>query len=245
MCTLLVAQRAFPGIRLALAANRDERYDRPARGPVALDERGPLIGGIDLAAGGTWFAAGPRLIGAVTNRSDGRHDPQRPSRGRLLREALEHPSLEAALAFARGASPRVNPHVLWLYDGERSVAVTYDGRTLRERALDEGIHVVASHDMDDDGDARSRTARAALEALAQLPPHDARMLAETLERTLRSHEEPGALCRHFEGRGTRSATVLVIPEEGTALWRWAEGAPCTTPFVDVESFALPAASLRR
>ncbi|TAM90948.1 hypothetical protein EPN42_05085 [bacterium] len=239
MCTLIVARRVFPGIEIAVAANRDEHYDRPARGPVVLDARGPLVGGIDLAAGGTWFAAGARLMGGITNRSDAPHDHARPSRGRLLLETLQRSSLEEALTFARAAAPRVNPHVMWLDDGTRSVALTFDGRVLHERVLGDGIHVVASHDMDGDGDARSREARAAMEALVRHPPREAAAVAEALQELLRSHAEPGALCRHFEDRGTRSASVIVRPERGEAIWRWAEGAPCSAPFVPVGSFALP------
>ncbi|TAM60425.1 hypothetical protein EPN52_05175 [bacterium] len=239
MCTLVIARRVFPGIDLAVAANRDERYDRPARGPVVLDARGPLVGGVDLTAGGTWFAAGARLMGGITNRTDAPHDHARPSRGRLLLETLQRPSLEEALTFARAAAVRVNPHVLWLDDGVRSVALTFDGRSLHERELGEGIHVVASRDVDDDGDARAREARTALEALAARPPDGAKQLALALEELLRSHAEPGALCRHFDGRGTRSASVIVQPERGTPLWHWAEGAPCSSPFVPVNSFVLP------
>ena len=44
----------------------------------------------------------------------------------------------------------------------------------------------------------------------------------------------GVTCIHLDelGYGTRSAMVLAVPETGAAQMFWAEGPPCTTPFVE-------------
>ena len=58
MCTLLFAFEAHPAHRLVVAANRDERYERPTRALHAWEDRPGVIAGRDLAAGGTWMGLG-------------------------------------------------------------------------------------------------------------------------------------------------------------------------------------------
>ena len=56
MCTLAVFHRVFPSHPLVVAANRDEYLARAAAPPTLLREA-PVraVGGLDLAAGGTWL----------------------------------------------------------------------------------------------------------------------------------------------------------------------------------------------
>lgn len=97
MC--LIGWRVDPGSRwpLLLAANRDERHDRPsapaARWPgVEPDVGGGLLAGRDLLAGGTWLGVAWRhdtlRVGALTNiRAGQRPLPAAtgiPSRGLLV-----------------------------------------------------------------------------------------------------------------------------------------------------------------
>ena len=83
MC-LLICVRGEDGSML-LAANRDERYDRPARGPFLWPGRAGIFAGRDELAGGTWLAVSGRgIVAAVTNRpTGGGEDPARPTRGEL------------------------------------------------------------------------------------------------------------------------------------------------------------------
>ena len=45
-------------------------------------------------------------------------------------------------------------------------------------------------------------------------------------------EQLQALCVHTPGYGTVSATMLAVGPAGVARYRFADGAPCRTPFVD-------------
>jgi hypothetical protein len=61
---------------------------------------------------------------------------------------------------------------------------------------------------------------------------------ERMTRVLTEHHdvEPlAATCVHLDalGYGTRSATVLAVADTGTMRMLWAEGPPCTTPFVEL------------
>lgn len=93
MCLVALAidlDRRFP---LVIAANRDEFFDRAAARLAwwnAAPDMPAILGGRDLEAGGTWLgltAAG--RLGLLTNvRDPKRHDPDAPSRGRIVPEWL-------------------------------------------------------------------------------------------------------------------------------------------------------------
>src|SRR5213078_1538958 len=88
MCLALVALDAHPRLPLLIAANRDEFHGRAAA-PAQWWKDGTL-GGVDLAAGGTWFGVDAHGRWAlVTNFREGiPRDPLAPSRGGLVKRAL-------------------------------------------------------------------------------------------------------------------------------------------------------------
>ena len=102
MCVLAVAWKAHPHWMLVVAANRDERHDRPAE-PLHLWDDRAIIAGRDLTAGGSWLAVSPAgRFAAVTNRHGyGLPDPARASRGALVADLADGamPSVEAVADF--------------------------------------------------------------------------------------------------------------------------------------------------
>jgi uncharacterized protein with NRDE domain len=90
MCTLLFAFEAHPAHRLVVAANRDERYERPTRALHAWEDRPGVIAGRDLAAGGTWMGlgAGGRWAALTNVRQGPREEPKARSRGELVADFL-------------------------------------------------------------------------------------------------------------------------------------------------------------
>jgi uncharacterized protein with NRDE domain len=92
MCLIAFDHRPGSDIPLRLVANRDEFHARPAA-PLARWEDAPdIIGGRDLEAGGTWLAVHRcGRFATVTNLRDPRLTlpPRSPSRGDLVRQALE------------------------------------------------------------------------------------------------------------------------------------------------------------
>ncbi len=93
MCLIALAidqSRRFP---LVIAANRDEYFARPSArlGWWVPDGGGPaILGGRDLAAGGTWLGltAAGRLAMLTNVRDPSRVDPQAPSRGLIVPQWL-------------------------------------------------------------------------------------------------------------------------------------------------------------
>lgn len=82
MCLILFAHRAHPHFPLALAANRDEAYSRPAAGAAFWEDHPHIYGGRDLDRGGTWLAmTRSGRIAAVTNFRNA-HAPRNAPRSR-------------------------------------------------------------------------------------------------------------------------------------------------------------------
>src|SRR5690242_5058044 len=109
MCLLAVLFQVHPDAPLVLAANRDEVLDRPARAMEVLSPAEPrILGGRDLAAGGTWLATSEHgVVAGLTNRPTptGR-DPTRRSRGELpMVLAAGRDAAEAAARFAASVRP--------------------------------------------------------------------------------------------------------------------------------------------
>ncbi|HVE84551.1 MAG TPA: NRDE family protein [Myxococcales bacterium] len=232
MCTLIAAVRQYEDAPLVVAANRDERLDRPARAPL-LWAGGPIpvIAGRDEQGGGTWLGLNREgLFVGVTNRYGVDRDPARQSRGALVVEALGAASAGALHARLAALDPaRFNAfHLLYADRGEAFVTWS-DGAALRQEVLAPGVHVVTERSLGGDDRARTETVRELWRGLpAGLTPS-----AEELFAILRHHQpdDPlGSVCVHLPelGYGTRSSCTLRLGR-GTAdveLW-WAEGAPCT------------------
>jgi len=80
MCLLAVAWRAHPRYPLLILGNRDERHERPTAAAAWWVDAPHVLGGRDLAAGGSWLAVSRSgRFAAVTN-----HPGRRPAAGRDL-----------------------------------------------------------------------------------------------------------------------------------------------------------------
>lgn len=91
MCLILLATQMHSAYPLVLAANRDERYDRPAAPAAWWSDAPGVLAGRDLEGRGTWLGvARDGRWAAVTNVREP-SVPQRgdaPSRGWLVSELL-------------------------------------------------------------------------------------------------------------------------------------------------------------
>lgn len=253
MCLLAVLFRAHPDAPLIVAANRDELLERPAKSMTWLRESPPtrIAGGRDLLAGGTWMAISESgLVAGLTNRPAplGR-DPAKRSRGEIplaLAEATDAAS--AMRVFDERFAPQAasfNP--AWLLVGDRDSLHYVDfGDPASRRPLGPGLHVLENRPLDAPspkaGHVRAQlagieslrgdalTARLASMLADHAIPDGARALrgTQTTERPL----ETEANCVHAGIYGTRSATIVVVPENGAPKIRYSDGPPCTTPWTD-------------
>jgi uncharacterized protein with NRDE domain len=231
VCLLIAAFGTEPDAPLIIAANRDERLDRPAVAMTVLRERGPrILGGRDLLAGGT-----------------------KKTRGELPLAFAEHASAAEGVAAVCAELDPAQYNPCWLLVGDRSALFFVGIGSGREPDVEElgtGLHVLENAPLS----ARSAKAefvrRLAAEELAARPGQGAAGRLAAMEAVLRSHQpavpeprtdetgrvwppEISAPCVHTAAYGTRSAMTVVVPAAGLPVVRVADGRPCTHPFLDV------------
>jgi uncharacterized protein with NRDE domain len=233
VCLLALRFQVVDGAPVALAANRDESlaraFDPPRLHPGAM----PYLAPVDRTAGGTWLglnAAG--LVVAVTNRPQRETTATRRSRGLLVADSLRARStarLRDALERHLRHGPAYNNFHLLVADAASAFVVRYSDGWPEFSDLEPGDHFLTNEDELDEASVPSIT-----DAVAPSP----RAEAERLARALAEHGPvlPGgrAPCKHDGGRGTVSASVILLGEEGLrdAVFRFSPGPPCTTDLLD-------------
>ncbi|MBP1921604.1 hypothetical protein J2751_000597 [Halorubrum alkaliphilum] len=247
MCTLTIAWRAFEGVPIALAANRDEALDRESEPPALQGEgdadsgdEGQYLAPRDAEAGGTWIGMGPSgLVVAVTNRwLDGDREGDR-SRGLLVADCLRMSSAGAAVrAVEREVDERTyDGFNLVLADDLAAFLLSYDGR-LSVTRLDPGVHVVGNVGGVVNGEPRfavperraesgAERADSAYRVAAAVVPEPGEGAGTWLDRAadvLADHSY-GA-CLHGDGFGTRSFTRIRTGSD--PAFAYADGPPCET-----------------
>jgi len=236
VCTVIIATQVWAGLPLLVAGNRDEQLDRPSRAPSRwLDG---AVAPRDERAGGTWMGQSDAgVFAAVTNRFGAEPDPRRRSRGELVPMALEASSAaEGARLLVSQPADAHNPFHLVIADRRSAWIVRAVGGHLAASPLARGVHVVTERSFRDEKSPRE----SALERLvagwgaAAEPPSDS-----AIEDVLRGHHTPSfdGVCVHVPevGYGTRSSSILRLPAEGPAIWRFADGPPCATVFDPVQT----------
>lgn len=235
MCTLVAAVRTLPDSPLVIAANRDERLDRPASGPRLWPGSPPFVAPLDEAAGGTWLglnAAG--LFVGVTNRFGVERDETRESRGRLVVEALGFRSARALHLGLEKMSPRrFNAFHLFYSDPNAAFVTWSTGDRIDQESLVPGVYVITERSLGGDDRARTELIRAHWPGVEKGPG----LLAERLADLLRLHRDPpgAGVCIHAPklNYGTRSSLILLLQQripEGQFFW--ANGPPCVTRYED-------------
>lgn len=241
MCTVVLLLRPGHAWPVLVAANRDERLDRPWDGPGAYwpDQPG-VVAGRDLLGGGTWMAMRGGLLAVVLNRPASLGPaPGKLSRGGLPLLAAGHGTAAAAfdalLGLGAGAYRSFNMVV-----ADRGAAFFVRGLGSGRPdgwALSPGLHVVTAHDPNDPASPR---ARAHLPLFAAAPPPDpARGDWAAWQRLLGDRSGPRGAALNVPqqgGFGTVCSSLVGLPDAGTAVWLFAAGPPDRAPFVPV---ALP------
>jgi len=237
LCVLFYHHAPFAGV--AMAANREERYDRAADRPSWICREPGVFAGRDRTAGGTWQGINEHgLLVALTNRRGGGLDPTRRSRGHLCLEALRQPDAWACADWLTKHLARTpyNPCNLLCVDQEHAFSVHYRAGTIEMVPLEPGIHLLADTDVNDEEHPRIVQGRELLAGCEGQPWPE---LRETLTRMLADHAEDkapeAAICRHGEVGGTVSSSLICLDRGGieeSEFW-FAEGAPCVAGWVDL------------
>jgi uncharacterized protein with NRDE domain len=244
VCTLVLAWQVFEDAPIAVAANRDERLDRPSQPPGVLDVNPRVVAPRDADAGGTWFGYNEHgLFVAITNRWVDVEGER--SRGLLVRDALARESAEEAARFVENAveEDAYAGFNLVVADERAAIFFEYHGQLL-VRNLAQGVHVVVNVGADGNffvpegrEEAAEQQAVNAIRLDETLQPDAGEGADDWVERAagvVRDHEY--GVCVHEEARnfGTRSSSLLVLNEAGEAVYRYADGPPCETSYDPVD-----------
>lgn len=180
----------------------------------------------------------------LTNAEHHRIDHDRRSRGLLCRELLGCGESIEVVARLAGLDELYNAFNLFASDGETAHLVEYAEGRATARALEPGCYIVTNWAIDDT--ASEPKVQRAIELLGAVDLWDLRpgsrapeSLLSMLAHVLGDHGlgRDDALCLHGERYGTRSAAVWRVGPSGTAITielSYADGAPCSTPFVEIQ-----------
>ena len=161
MCTMAILYRVARGTPILVAANREERFDRPTQYPKIQSGSPRVVCGIDRQSGGTWLGVNQfGLLCAVTNRPKANVSPELRSRGLLCRDLLELRTAKEAAAYAAkeltsGAYAGAN----YLCADGRYAAVVHGGNKVEIVELTPGLHVITTGNIDDPKDERHEFVR--------------------------------------------------------------------------------------
>jgi hypothetical protein len=239
MCTVILSRQPGAPWPLLLAANRDERLDRPWDPPGPHWPSQPdVLGGRDRTGGGSWMAVnGAGVVVTVLNRpgSLGPAEGKR-SRGELPLLALMEPSAAAAAAaLARLDAGAWRPFNAVVADAETAwfVAGLGEGHATAT-ALPPGLHMVTAHPPNDLGSLRTARHLPRFAAAPRPEPPDwgawPALLAD-------SQGEAGEMLNipPLGGFGTLCTSLLALGPGGARQWLFAPGPPDRTAFAEVKS----------
>lgn len=235
MCTVILLLRPGHAWPVLIAANRDERLDRPWDPPGAhWPEQPGVVAGRDRLGGGTWMAMRRGLLAAVLNRPGSLGPaPGKLSRGGLPLSAVHHASASAAadaLLALDAAEYRSFNMVVADHHTAHFVRGLGHGRP-EGWALPPGCHVVTAHDPDDPYSPRAQANRPRFAAAP--PPDPERGDWTAWQALLADASGPRAAALNVSpqgGFGTVCSSLVGIPASGAPEWLFAAGPPDRAAF---------------
>ena len=231
---------------LILAANRDERADRPWLPPARhWPDRPEVTAGMDELAGGSWLGLNDHgVVAGILNRVGtlGPQDGKR-SRGELVLEALDHAdAMEAADFLAELDGHAYRPFNMVIADNRDAFWLRHAGDEAMElRPIPLGLSLLTAVDLNDDASARVRRYRPLFQNVAIPDPDSGDWRAWKELMASREHEPDagprGAMAIVTDGPfGTVSGSLIALPSvdvKKKPIWRFCKGLPGTAPFTDV------------
>jgi hypothetical protein len=238
MCTVIVLRRAGADWPTLIAANRDERLDRPWDPPGRHWPGRDVVGGRDREAGGTWMAMnGAGVVAAVLNRPGSLGPaPGKRSRGELPLLALEASAASGAVERIAALDAGLwRPFHLVIAGAEGAWFLAGLGAGRPEvTPLGQGVHVVTAHPPNDLTSPRiARHLPRFREAPPPAPPDWGAwpgLLADS-----DGSAEAALNIPPLGGFGTVSSALVALGAGGAREWLFAPGPPDRTDFVPVEA----------
>ena len=242
MCLILLAYRHLPGFPLVVAANRDEFYARPTSPAAWWDDEPAVLGGRDLAAGGTWMGlTRSGRFAALTNVRDlARLRPEAPTRGALVAGFLtgrQDPRSYLDELVPRGHRYNGFNLLVGSFGGDGEALLHFSNEEGRIRPLRPGIYGISNALLDTPW-PKVEAGKAALRRVLEEagPRLDPEAVFDLLADTTRAPDDvlpdtgvggmirssvrcpPSAACIRTPEYGTRTSTLLYVQEAGDATF---------------------------
>jgi len=255
MCSIVILNRPSHEWPILIAANRDERRDRPWLPPAAhWPDRPDIVAGMDELAGGSWLGVNASgVVAAILNR-EGTLGPEagKRSRGELVLDALDYADAVDAATALRQINPHAyRPFNLVIADNRDAFLISHRDATSDAPAtldpLPEGLSMVTALDRDDPRSPRIHLYRPRF--LTSAPPDPTTGDWSSWESLLASRDREfgagvgGAMFIEADipdtpaGFGTVSSSLIALPSiehaERNPIWRFASGSPESRQWEDV------------
>ncbi len=239
MCTVIVSNDPDRPWPLLIAANRDERLDRPWQAPGRhWPEHPDIVGGRDGLGGGSWLAVNDHgVAAAVLNRVGSLGPaPGKRTRGDLPLVGLCHHTAEAAAAaiaaLDAGSFRSFNMVVADRHQAFYLCGLGYGHAEVKP--LLPGMHMIATAGPDDMKIPRIARHLPRFEAAPMPEPPDWKSWIGLLsDRSLPAGSELNIPPR--SGFGTSNSSLLGVcrDEDAAPNWLFAAGPPDRAPFESV------------
>ena len=226
MCTLVICRRPGEKWPLLIAANRDEKLDRPWLAPARhWEDRPDVYGGKDLLEGGTWLAINDfGVVAAVLNR-EGSLGPKEGfrTRGELPLDALDHADADtAAKMLADINKSSFRSFNLVIADNESTYWLKSDSLKENTRVevfeVPEGLSMITSADLNDSGSPRINRFLKRFEQ-AKLPDIESddwnswKLLLMESNYDASQGEDSAMFIKNNRGFGTVSSALVALPNK--------------------------------
>lgn len=238
MCMMALLYKTARNTPILVAANREERFDRPTQAPKIQPGTPRVVCGIDRKAGGTWLGVNQYgLFAAVTNRRKTLIPKEPRSRGLLCRRLLDfrtasEAAKHAAIELATGAYAGAN----YVCADAEYAAVVYGGNRIEIVELPPGLHLITNGNLNDPHDQRHEY----MQRMLTLHTLDSAVtfLAVASRALSRKPDDTGRRGVIIAGNeyGTVSSTLLSLPVKlQKSVYQYAPGPPCDHSYDDLSA----------
>ncbi len=228
MSLIAIQYQLVPEAPVLVAANRDERYDRPSASPSIQSGKPRILCGTDETAGGTWLGVNQNgLFVGVSNRRKVMPTFISRSRGLLCKDMLRAESARQAMNLC------MEEVMTGKYNGANFICadsdggwVVYAGDDVNAVEMREGLNIISNQDLNDPQDDRVQMARRLL-TLQTLdsPVKFLAIASKVFARSPSPQGRPSIVMRQSEV-GTVSSTLISLGQKPRdAIFQFAPGAP--------------------
>ena len=235
MSLIAIQYRLVPEAPILVAANREERYDRPSGTPSIQSGKPRILCGSDEEAGGTWLGVNQNgLFVGCCNRRKMMPAFMSRSRGMLCKDMLRAGSAQQAvdLCMEEVMTGKYKGANFVAADAEGGWAI-HAGDDVNTMPLTEGLNIIADQDLNSARDERVSMARRLLTLQTLDSPVKFLAIASKVFARAPSPAGRPSIVHRGDKVGTVSSTLISLGiKPRDAIFQYASGAPDRNKYED-------------